>query len=547
MQRGPVWQAPAEHFPNRLGAGPAESLPCRGRLLALLVLLALLPRAAFALYWNQLWTDSVTFHNASLALAHGDLREGFRELGLNIYPLILWGLRATGLPWEQTAEWWSVALASAAVLPLFGWVRRQFDDRVATVACLLYAVHGKLIAMSCLVIRDPTFWFLFLLTLYLMWRAISELRWRYFLLGGLALMLSAHLRTEGWLLVLPLALWSLCRWPSAAGARRRLILGAAVCLAIAPVCVTTLNLTVLRSAPQWMLLRQEHIDILFEWIDGRAPPEAAQPLAHAPAAPAAEERADFDTIVTLPSMSPLVKMRKLAVQLIKAYTYVLGVLAIIGALAFIRVFLRGEHLALLAVVLALLAAIWIRSADYRNDPRYFVPIVLVSFGWMALGFLATTEAIFRALGGHAWTRRRQTALLVVLALAVVVPSACEVKLSWGRYMVTHAELGRWIRAEYGPGRRFAANTVDLRLVQYYSEGEVTGHFRSLPDQPLPPAITARPELILIWFEDDDRGFTDFADRIEAEYEGQYLRVPADRVPNHWIVLARRDLAVSDVE
>ena len=57
-------------------------------------------------------------------------------------------------------------IASLTVVPLWGWLRRMFDDRLAVIACLVYALHGKLIAISPLIIRDSTFWFLLVLTLY---------------------------------------------------------------------------------------------------------------------------------------------------------------------------------------------------------------------------------------------------------------------------------------------------------------------------------------------------------------------------------------------
>ncbi len=86
-------------------------------------------------------------------------------------------LHRAGLPWETAAKWYGVVLASLAVLPLFGWVRRQFDDVVAVVACLLYAVHPKLIEWSPEAVREPSFWFFFLLALYGLCAA-TDLEWR---------------------------------------------------------------------------------------------------------------------------------------------------------------------------------------------------------------------------------------------------------------------------------------------------------------------------------------------------------------------------------
>ncbi len=163
----------------------------------LLALVCFVPRAWIACHWDLVWTDSVTYLHAAEALERGDLRVAFDETGLNVYPVILCGLRRLGVDWTMAGTWWSVLMATAAVLPLFGWVRRQFDDQVASAACLAYAFHGKLTAVSVLIIRDPTFWFLFNLTLYLLWRAATEVRWRLFFGAGLAFTLAGFTPHRG--------------------------------------------------------------------------------------------------------------------------------------------------------------------------------------------------------------------------------------------------------------------------------------------------------------------------------------------------------------
>ena len=78
---------------------------------------------------------------------------------------------------------------------------------------------------SPLTIRDPMFWFLFLLTLYWGWRAVVEVRIGLFCAAGIACALAIHTRTEGLLLLAPLGLWVMFRWPAVAGCRLRLVLG----------------------------------------------------------------------------------------------------------------------------------------------------------------------------------------------------------------------------------------------------------------------------------------------------------------------------------
>lgn len=510
--------------------------------------------------WNQLWTDSVSFHNASVALAQRDWNAAFGEFGLNLYPIVLWVLRLLFADWETAAKWFSVAAASAAVLPLFGWTRRQFDDRVAVVACLCYAVHGKLVAMSCLAIRDPLFWLLVLTAFYLFWRAAVEQRWRLYVASGIALLLTVHLRTEGWLLLVPLVGWNAIRayWGGRPAAVRAAA-GIGIALAVIPLCLCLVNATWLREAPQWSLLRRDHWRLLRDYLErhsGANPKSTAEhsvspgnggpvPTANASQSQAASDgawAADFNPL--LPGkMSSAVVARKLIVQLIKAYTYPLGVLAIVGTSVWFAVYRRGEHLVLLFMGVLLLGAVWVRSAVHSNDPRYFIPIVLASMPWMALGALYIKEKLETLLERLGVVGRRHVWAAALLGAAVLIPSVADMKLSWGRYMVSHAELGRWIGAEFGGGHTIAANTAELRLVQYYSNSRLAGFFHALwPHPPEPPAIAAlQPDFVLIWYEDSDAGFSQFADHLCATSEGRYIRVPAEQLPPHWIVCRRADL------
>ena len=121
-------------------------------------------------------------------------------------------LHRLGLDWEVAGSLWGVLMGAAVVLPLFGWLRRQFDRRVALAGCFLYAVHGELIRWSPEVLRDPTFWFLFTLGLYLLWRAVTEVRLGLFLSAAAVIVLASATRFEGLLLLVPLAGWSVARW-----------------------------------------------------------------------------------------------------------------------------------------------------------------------------------------------------------------------------------------------------------------------------------------------------------------------------------------------
>ncbi len=195
-------------YPNRLTTPEPErqTYPrAIGRLTAL-VLVCLALRSAMALRVPGVSPDSVLYIQLAKSLDAGDIRGGTEDLSINTFPVILMLLHRLGLDWETAGVLWSLLVSSLVVLPLFGWLRRQFDDRVALVACLLYAVQPKMIAWSPEIMRDPTFWFLFALSIYLQWRAVTEVRLRWFVLGGMATSLACLTRFEGFRYS--------CRWRS---------------------------------------------------------------------------------------------------------------------------------------------------------------------------------------------------------------------------------------------------------------------------------------------------------------------------------------------
>ncbi len=535
---------PARDFPNGLLQAEAKPVAPRWGLMALLVLLCFVPRAWIACHWDLVWTDSVTYLHAADALDRGDLHAAFEETGLNVYPVILCGLRRLGMDWTTAGTWWSVLMATAAVLPLFGWVRRQFDDQVASAACLAYAFHGKLLAVSVLIIRDPTFWFLFNLTLYLLWRGVTEVRWRLFLGAGLALTLAVHTRSEGWLLAVPLLLWTAFRLPAVAGRRWRLAGGTALCLATVPLCLVLVNRTWLRDAPRWSPIREAHVEILRGWLGWEAVKPVDRPNPAPPFSPPAELAGDGQVSMALEtdpmgfspgSLSSVASLRKLGETLVKAYTYVLGLLALLGIWRWWRVYLRRDHQTLLLMVLLLLAMIWVRNTQVRSDIRYFFPMVLVSFPWIGLGFLKLSDWGARLVS---WSRGvtplRRSAAVIVLAAVVALSGASDTNLASARFMREHVELGKWICGRFGPGRTIVGNIHETRLVQYYSRGRIVGYLdaHACEGAGLPPAIrAARPDILLVWTDPASRGcWARYAATIPAEAGLGYRIVAGDQLP-----------------
>ena len=550
-----AWEAllagPDGDFPR--GPAPRPALPWRPWMIAMLLLACLVPRAVAAWNWDVLWGDSLHYRYASLCLEQGDFAQGFAEFGLNIYPIILIPLRHLGIDWQITGKYFGVLVASLTVLPLWGWLRRMFDDRLAVIACLVYALHGKLITISPLIIRDSTFWFLLVLYLYYIWRAVGELRIRFFLAAGLALTLAVHTRTEGWLLLVPLLGWGACRWFAVKGQRLRLAVGALLCVAVIPASVTAVNVTWLRGHPRWEFLRTTHIKFFVDWWNSAtgmhlpAPqPDLVIPVKESAPTTSSVERNSFRSPVernsfrlpetaappvaksppplpsTLPPLSPIllpaavppeqstphwILTFKLLERLAKGCTWVGSVLLLVGLACGWRIFLRPEHLTLFCMNLLLLLISRIRYWTSGLDLRYFMPIVIVAVPWMALGLeylIAAARWLLRRRGELA---PRVSRILVAGLIAVVVVCGFLDAPMSAAYMRKHAALGNWIHDHAGPQPALAGSLDQLPLEAYYCQGHVAlADLFSLHHclmVPMPTALTQRTaDVVILWNEEN---------------------------------------------
>jgi hypothetical protein len=520
--------SPNDEFPR--GPAPNSSLAWRPWTLALLFLACLIPRAVAAWNWDLLWGDSLHYLHASLALEHGDLETGFNEFGLNLYPILLIPLRHLGIDWPIAGKYFGVLVASCTVLPLWGWLRRMFDDRLAAGACLIYALHGKLIAISPLIIRDSLFWFMLVLSLYYVWRAVGELRIGLFLAAGISLTLAIYTRTEGWLLLVPLLGWGICRWPTAGRQRTALAIGTLLCVAVIPAAVALTNFTWLHDNARWDFLRASHVRLAVRWWNAasgmhvplpRQEITTAAPLENSPRrAPceamvagegqAAAASSTYFSIVlpTVASTEQSLPGWRLTFKLMElvaiACTWVGSLLLLVGLVSRWRIFLRPEHRTLLLMNLLLLLVSRIRYGTVVGvDLRYFMPLAIVALPWMALGLKRLLAGADLLLPQRA-SRSLSGALAAGLITLAVAGSFAQGPMAATAYMRKHSALGRWISDRVSPHATIAGNLDHFSLEVFYSQGLVVGTFE--PGDCLlvpPPAVLAgrQAEVVVLWTEE----------------------------------------------
>jgi 4-amino-4-deoxy-L-arabinose transferase-like glycosyltransferase len=541
---------PPTEFPNRLCrpdlpvAGPPRP---RAAVLGLLLLACLLPRLWVGVQQDSLCPDAVEYLEIADALQQGNQAGAFAYLDLNVYPPLLLLLRYLGGPhWVIACGAWSLAMATLTVLPLYGLVRRQFRQRIAVLACLLYALHPRLILHSPLILRDPTFWFFFLLALYLQWRAVTELRWWLFLTAGAATFLAIHTRSEGWMLLLPLATWGTRRlWVlSERRLRWRLIGGIVTCLAVIPLTTVLANVAIFRSQAKWQTASTRHFAYAWLWLRGEQEIDAA---ALGSAVPAGERAADAGP-EALRVKSPLIQQpvvrihQRVFVKFVKVFTYVYGLIILAGVWRLRRNLWRTDTLPFFFIMLAMLAGIWIRYNVLPIDERYYFTILLVSLPGLGIGAMQIAEWLdglvrrVRRCGADCQSAGLRLAILSGLLVAVAVASAIDAVRVGGnmfRAWREQAELGRWILHERGAQQPLTGNNEEMRLVAYYAQGYIVPlsieQLQGLP--PTWPGPWVSPGVMVFW---DDRRHTaapsEHRQILEGQSEIPYRQVPPGVLP-----------------
>jgi len=528
------------HYPNRLAAtGPEPVLVARRPLLVMgLLALCLLPRAFLAVRAVAVCPDATLYIALARALEAGDLRTALHEMGWNTYPALLAVLHRAGLDWETAGKWWGVLVSSLVVLPMFGYLRRQFDDRVATIGCVLYAVHANVIEWTPEVLRDPTFWFLFMLAVYFIWRAVTEIRSGLFVAAGLTSALAVLTRFEGLFLLIPLCIWAVARWCALHSARARLAAGVVVILAICPLLLASLNLLVLRGE-SWTLLRMKPLEVAWAWLAGThaatgpaptpadsstaptnpAPASAVQPAVptrpvpapsdpHAlptgppavPPAPVAAPARPSSWLVTLPPrLRPTQLVWAYLNELERGLTVVFGLPMLVGLWRWRRLLARADHLPIALLSLTVLGSMWIHLwFTHTRCFRYPITIVLVTSGFAGLAVLGASLglkllALQRGLG----SRRRRVLVALPLGLIAAVGLADALTKNYHRRIDT-ATLGRWLDAQCGVRRVLISPDSSLRVVAHYAAADCVTFPESTTADGLRQAVQGlQPDAILL--------------------------------------------------
>lgn len=473
-------------YPNRLIEPTSSSrpLPLRPLLLAVLFILCLLPRALFDVHCAGICPDATLYIKLAQSMEAGQWHTDGISLQLAAYPAVIWGLHSLGFDWESGAIFWGILLSSLAVLPLFGWMRRQFDDRVALAGCFLYAVHQRFVEWSPSIIRDQTFWFLFALAIYLLWRAVQEVRPGMFAAAGIVTGLSVTMRLEGIFLLIPFAIWTFYRWRALRENRGRLAIGAVLGFMISPAALffawivlfygqasggagILLEILPLRK---WQTSIEGSLDALItedEAVPGDgAPADGGTPSVGPPSVGPPSVGPDY-----IPHMSLGNLFWEYARSLESGITAVYGLLMFGGIWHWRRVWARSDNQPLFYVALLIMAGILLDFSYGQQDcQRYPLPVVLISLPFAGMALLEASGRLRDSARRRGLHVRWQLLALAAPTIVIAAVNYCET--SSRRYAIweSYENLGRWMREDYGGSASVAGHEAIVKIAAYYGDG-----------------------------------------------------------------------------
>ena len=469
-----LFRSPIREFADSLAnAEPRPRQLASARILVFALLgLCFVPRAVLACMLEAVCSDGHFYIAVADALDRGDINAAFSYLNMNVYPAVLLLLHRTGLDWIVAAKLCGVLLGSLTVMPLFGWVRRMFDDRIAVVACVLYAIHPEIIELSPEPIRETMFWFFVTLFLYAAIRAVSEHKLWLFALAGVALTFAAYTRIEGWLLLLPVVVWSACRFQSRSESRARLIAGVLVCLAMMPALLLLTNVTLLRHHTRW------------EWgrlagVAGANNSQVVEADAIESPKPSSSLRASGEPVPAASVVVPIVertvedapkpKWQMFIAALVSSYEPLALLLTVTGLFAARGALLHRDKLVLWIIAPFVLLVVWIRLTIVGDlNGRYFLLTFFLLAPFTAIGLVGGLRRLEMVLSRLKSFGPRRTWTASAMALIVVV-SLGDALLSRHTSRHREASLGRWLQRELGPLESVVADK-DSSTVGYFAKG-----------------------------------------------------------------------------
>lgn len=145
--------------------------------------------------------DAIDYVEGARAIAGGDLWRGLRISHPSLFPMLIALLQPLLGDWVTAARALPVTFGILTVIPYYLISRALLGRFAAWIPPFFYCISPAIVATSMDVVREPLFWFLFALFLWVILRAFDENRWGLYLYAGALITLSSTIRPDGLILI----------------------------------------------------------------------------------------------------------------------------------------------------------------------------------------------------------------------------------------------------------------------------------------------------------------------------------------------------------
>jgi hypothetical protein len=318
-----------------------------------------------------------------------------------------------------------------------------------------------------------------------MWRAVTEVRYRYFLGVGVTITLAVLTRVEGITLVIPLVLWTFWRFLALRTDRKKLLIGAVFCVGAFPVLLLAVNLAAFHDDLGMAMVRVSPLERIQPWVESLFGLEAGN----------AVDR--WDPTMTFGRMLWI-----FFPTMTRGLAPLFALLMFGGIWGWRRIWIRRDNQALFCTAMVIVFGIWVQLwYDGNISRRYPLPIMLMASPFAALALLALIVRARQVIGRLGWrtVRGQQAAAVATVAIFVVGGIGHAMKSSDEPRRIT-ADVSRWVRHDFVQPPVIVGPSFMERIVEYYAEPR---DYVSIPVGADDAAILTlvsqqKPDLVILW-------------------------------------------------
>jgi len=422
--------------------------------------------------------DGVLYVELAKLLSRGEVGKALSVWAPNLYPVIIALFQRVFDDWEFSGQLVSTFFGTLTIVPFYLLMRSLFGRPVALIASLLFTCHPYLVRFSAEVIRGPTFWFFFMMTLWVGWEGISRRMGWLLALTGFFGAVSFLLRPEGIFVIPVLAFWVCAmNWRSST-VQQKIVLPLIVLIAV-PVVLSPGMLYFRIRTGDWNWARADLIPgIALGDVKMKSIKENWDRIEINRWGDCGEANLEWIRLKAFLSLAKDHRLSIIGVEILAKFMKGMHLLVLLlflfGVFGRRKIEYRKKKELFLASVAAVFVLVLVRygSIYVCISTRHVIIPVILCLGWAGAGVVEIENRFkhFLLKKGGAGTKIAQFswfrwALLLLILLALLPMTLASQRLD----KISMREAGAWIK-ENGPSTPVILGDAGLARVGFYAEG-----------------------------------------------------------------------------